>query len=107
MIQLLKPSLKKYILTKYHENALTDTKEWLEERKLTLNLDKSKTKRNENRTFTQFLNILLCISIKKLELKDHVEVVNTWLNKFCGIIYPLRKSLNKQQLSHFYQTYVN
>ena len=30
-------------LTKYHENALTDAKEWLEERKLTLNLDKSKT----------------------------------------------------------------
>ena len=42
---------------------------------------------------------------KKLEFKDHIETVNTKINKFCGTIYQLRKILNKQQLNQFYQTY--
>ena len=115
MIQPLKLGLKKILIEK-HENTMTKAEEWLNESKLTLNLDKNKTgtltkpktklKNNfsikmNNKDIEQksvFKHLGLYLN-KKLEIEDHIEGVSNKLNKIFGIIYQLRRIINKQQLN--------
>ena len=92
-------------------------KEWLDKRELTLNLSKNTTarffKRNENNNYSIntisnedierkcIIKVLGFYLDKKLHFEDQIEVAITKLNKFCGIIYQMRRNLRKHQLSPF------
>ena len=103
--------------TPFHSVFFLSQIDCTNESKLILVLARCKTvrftKRNEQKNYSYEMNnkdielqsVFKYLGLyldRKQKLKNLIEIVNTKLNKLCGINNLLRKTPNKQQLSQFY-----
>ena len=117
---VIKTTARNSDLSGKHQKALDKTASWLEENKLTLHEDKTKTmilsKKSSGKSDVKMNGIIIeekqsfrCLGVQidfKLSFTDHITKIENKLSRFHGMYYRLTKILGKDPLLKAYNAYV-